>query len=221
MQLPLESSVENPNQSPSKKPQEETGVSVVVLKRRSGQRKWCSEHAEVVRAWKARAYLKSKAKGETPEHRAKRLAYKNKWNTQNRHKQRAYETKKRREDHNYVFMRRLRARQQCAFESQRLKKSSKTMVILGCTIDEAKAHISSQFKPGMSWDNRESFCIDHVVPIAVFDLRDAEEVALAFNWRNLQPLTHHENHIKYTTLPDPLPAWLPPHIAQRIKSRLP
>lgn len=212
--------VENPNPQPSNQHQEKTVVSEAVLKRRAAQRKWCKENPDKVKAHRARKWLKLKAKAETPEHRAKRLAYRRKWNSENRHKQRAYESKKRREDHQYVLMRRLRARQQCAFERQKIRKWSKTAILLGCTIEHAKAHIESQFSPGMSWSNRKSFVIDHHVPVAVFDLSNHEESCVAFCWKNLRPITQHENSVKHDKVPHPLPEWIPIHIANRITFRI-
>ena len=39
--------------------------------------------------------------------------------------------------------------------------------------------------PEMNWSNIE---IDHVKPICIFIICDVEEIKLAFNWKNTQPL---------------------------------
>ena len=219
-QLLSENSVENRNLQPSNQLHEKTAVSEAVLKRRAYQRNWCRNNQEKVKAHRARKYLKSKSKKETPERRSKRLAYRNKWNSENRHKSRIYDAKKRKSDPQYMLMRRIRSRQLCAFSRKKLRKSSKTRILLECTIAEAKSHIESMFSCGMSWENRKSFVIDHHVPIAVFDLTNSEELLLAFCWRNLRPITQHENNVKADKVPSPLPDWLPPHIAQRILLRV-
>lgn len=106
-----------------------------------------------------------------------------------------------------------------AFRRNWIEKPARTEALIGCTITEAKSHIEGQFVNGMSWQNRRSFVIDHLVPVAAFDLRDTEEVRWAFNWRNLRPITQHENAVKSDTLPSPLPDWLPAHISEKITER--
>lgn len=130
-----------------------------------------------------------------------------------------YTRKRRRNDPNFALLGRLRATMNRAFRRNWIKKPARTESLLGCTISQAKAHIESQFVNGMDWKNRRSFVIDHFVPAAAFDVRDAEQAYWAFNWRNLRPITPHENAVKSDKLPNPLPSWLPPHIAARILSR--
>lgn len=70
---------------------------------------------------------------------------------------------------------------------------------LGCSIEELRKHLEAQFKPGMTWDNygrkkgQRCWEIDHIVPLASFDLSDREQLLRAVNWRNLQPLWTDEN----------------------------
>lgn len=72
-------------------------------------------------------------------------------------------------------------------------KSKKTMELLGCSFEFLKEHIESRFKDGMSWENRSSFHIDHIRPLASFDLTDPEQQKIACHWSNLQPLYPIEN----------------------------
>jgi len=67
-------------------------------------------------------------------------------------------------------------------------KSASTMKLLGCSIEFLKQHLEKQFKPGMSWENRSSFHVDHIRPCASFDLIKPEEQRKCFNYTNLQPL---------------------------------
>jgi hypothetical protein len=67
-------------------------------------------------------------------------------------------------------------------------KSAKTNELLGCTFEELKEHIQRQFVDGMSWDNMGEWHIDHIVPLAAFDLTKEENQKLAFHYTNLQPL---------------------------------
>lgn len=59
---------------------------------------------------------------------------------------------------------------------------------LGCSIDEFRAHIEAQFLPGMSWDNWGKWHIDHVLPLAWFDLTDRVQFLTAAHYTNMQPL---------------------------------
>lgn len=127
--------------------------------------------------------------------------------------------KRRRENVQFALADSLRATMNRAFRRNWIKKPHRTEALLGCSFSDAKRHIESQFVNGMSWQNRRSFVVDHIIPVVAFDLRDPEEVRWAFNWRNLQPITFHDNAVKSDSLPNPLPSWLPAHIAERINSR--
>ena len=71
---------------------------------------------------------------------------------------------------------------------------------LGCSIEELRAHLESKFQPRMTWENRGhgfgKWNIDHIVPLAAFDLTNRQHVLLACNYLNLQPLWHEENMSK-------------------------
>jgi hypothetical protein len=65
-------------------------------------------------------------------------------------------------------------------------KKSKTYEILGCTFEEFKLHIESQFTEGMSWDNRNKWHLDHIIPIS--SAKTEEEVIKLNHYTNFQPL---------------------------------
>lgn len=89
-------------------------------------------------------------------------------------------------------------------------KSENTMSLIGCSIEEFKFHIESQFEDGMSWDNygrlnktksKKYWEIDHIIPCASFDLSVPEEQVKCFNYRNTQPLWREDNIRKSDKLP--------------------
>ena len=80
----------------------------------------------------------------------------------------------------------------------KLRKSSRTFELLGCDIGKLIIHLERQFKPGMNWDNRGEWHIDHIKPIASFDLSRINQQKLAFHYSNLQPLWAFENWSKAT-----------------------
>lgn len=76
------------------------------------------------------------------------------------------------------------------------KKVTKTYEALGYTEKELIAHIEKQFKPGMSWEDRESFHIDHIKPVAAFVREGIFDPKIINALSNLQPLYPDENRKK-------------------------
>jgi hypothetical protein len=66
---------------------------------------------------------------------------------------------------------------------------------LGCSIKELRAHLEARFQPGMSWENWSptGWHIDHIRPLASFDLTQRDQLLLACHYTNLQPLWAPEN----------------------------
>lgn len=82
----------------------------------------------------------------------------------------------------------------------RAKKGVKwclTSELSGCTIVELRQHIEKQFLPGMNWGNHGNghgkWNIDHIVPLAKFDMTKKEEQLKAFHYSNLRPLWFMDN----------------------------
>jgi len=73
---------------------------------------------------------------------------------------------------------------------------------LGCSIDELKVYLESKFQNGMTWNNYGKWHIDHIMPLASFDLTDYEQVKQACNYKNLQPLWAEDNLKKGAKLPN-------------------
>lgn len=76
------------------------------------------------------------------------------------------------------------------------------MDLLDASIDEARGHLESLFKPGMTWANHKTdgWHIDHIVPCSSFDLTDPIQQKKCFHYTNLQPLWHYENMDKHTKI---------------------
>jgi hypothetical protein len=80
------------------------------------------------------------------------------------------------------------------------KKNSKTATILGCTFEEFKQYIESQFEPWMNWDNQgnnivtepnTTWDLDHIIPIS--NATTLEEVIKLNHYTNFQPLCSYNN----------------------------
>ena len=91
---------------------------------------------------------------------------------------------------------RVRSRTRNAIVRRRAYKTNTTSAFLGCTPAELKAHLESLFLPGMTWENRARWHIDHIRPCASFDLTDPEQQRCCFHFTNLQPLWARDNLTK-------------------------
>jgi hypothetical protein len=85
-------------------------------------------------------------------------------------------------------------------------KAGSAVADLGCSIAYFKNYIASLFCDGMSWDNYGEWHLDHVRPLASFDLSKREEFLQAAHHTNYQPLWALDNCRKNARL-DWRPAW--------------
>lgn len=110
---------------------------------------------------------------------------------QRRMSQLKYERSRRKNDPTFKVKQNLRTRLRKAL--QRGTKTGSAVRDLGCSIDELKTHLESQFQEGMSWENYGEWHIDHIKPLAKFDLTDREQFLQACHYTNLQPLWADDN----------------------------
>ena len=87
--------------------------------------------------------------------------------------------------------RRARSRIQKAFLRGGFSKKSKTHEMLGCSWGEFFIHIEKQFEKGMSWNNKEKWHIDHIIPLA--SAKTEKEMISLMHFSNLRPLWANEN----------------------------
>lgn len=99
-------------------------------------------------------------------------------------------------DPNYAISKRLRASLTQALRLGNATKRGSLLSLIGCSIAELKAHLERQFKPGMSWEARADWHIDHIRPCCSFDLTQEEQQRQCFHHSNLQPLWGVENQSK-------------------------
>lgn len=98
-------------------------------------------------------------------------------------------------DINFKLKKNLRSRLNDVLKN---KKSGSAVKDLGCTLDELKLHIESQWQKGMNWNNHspKGWHIDHIIPLSSFDLTDRQQFLKACHYTNLQPLWWEENLTK-------------------------
>lgn len=84
------------------------------------------------------------------------------------------------------------------------RKAGSAVRDLGCSIAYLKSHLEQQFTRGMSWNNwGPVWHIDHIKPLARFDLTKPEQVQMACHYTNLRPLLSKENISKSAKIIEP------------------
>ena len=128
-----------------------------------------------------------------PEYKARQKAYQQ--TTESKAYQRAYQqTPKGKLRCN------LRARLYIAINGN--YKAGSAVRDLGCSIDELKLYLENKFRPDMTWNNwaHDGWHIDHIKPLASFDLTNRDQFLEACHYTNLQPLWAEENFSKGASL---------------------
>lgn len=86
------------------------------------------------------------------------------------------------------------------------RKSGRSMRLLGCSPEEFKRHIESQWTEGMSWENhgggKECWSLDHIVCCALFDPSQESHQHACMHYTNIRPMWHVDNVRKNDRLPD-------------------
>jgi hypothetical protein len=109
-------------------------------------------------------------------------------NKQNRNKKNKI---KRRENPYYALKEALKVR---IFDVLKSSKKESTSKLIGCSSEELKRWIETNFNENISWDNYGTeWHLDHVIPIAFFDLIKEDERYICFNWSNIRPLEKKAN----------------------------
>jgi hypothetical protein len=102
-----------------------------------------------------------------------------------------YHKKKLSVDSLYRLKCKIRSMVLSAFRKNGFTKKSKTQLILGCSFEELKIHIESQFNRGMNWDNHGEWHIDHIMPLSM--AKNEDEIIRLNHYKNLRPLWAKDN----------------------------
>jgi len=166
------------------------------------EKRLASRRAEYKRnAVKYNTYDKKRYK-ENPERKERNLA----WKEANREYHNAasvqYTLNRLKTDPAYRLQYVCRRRLLSALKAQGARKCGKLVDLVGCTPQELRDWLESQFAPGMSWDNHgvHGWHVDHIRPCASFDLTDPAQQRECFHYTNLQPLWAKENRAKWDRL---------------------
>lgn len=108
----------------------------------------------------------------------------------------AYHVARAKTDPDFKLAKMLRNRYKAVLKDGRLDESSLT--ILGCSIGCFKSWLQYRFASDMTFENHgKVWALDHVVPIAKFELTaNEDEIRKCFHWSNFQPLHAKANQSK-------------------------
>lgn len=102
-----------------------------------------------------------------------------------------YCREKRKNDKLYSVSHRLRTRVGQIIKQKRFNKNNNLKNYLGCTLEEFIIYLESNFKDGMSWENKKEWHIDHIIPLS--SAKTEEEMYKLCHYTNLQPLWAKDN----------------------------
>jgi hypothetical protein len=137
--------------------------------------------------------LKKQQIARNPEYAASLRRSKKAWQDKNKGYTNEYNKKRKAIDP--VFKLRMYLRTRLYQTLKGLKKTS-ALNLLGCEIEDFKVYIANKFLKDMTWENYGEWELDHIKPLALFNLCDIEEQKKAFHFTNFQPLWKLDNRAK-------------------------
>jgi hypothetical protein len=196
-------------------------------KRREKRAKRTPEEKEIERA-RAKKYrdenpekIKDRRKKDYWSNRERYIERAREWVENNKDKRRdvvnAYH-ERHKDDPEYKILQALRTRLYNAVSLKKNIRSEKTKVLLGCSVENLKKHLETQFTNGMTWENfgNDGWHIDHIIPCAFFDLTKPSHQKVCFNYQNLQPLWAKDNLSKRDKIPLSIVVTISKHGYKRI-----
>lgn len=150
-------------------------------------KEWQKTHRENTRHASRKWHLKNKERENLRSRQFRKLNpnYANEWHKKNIAS-------------NIQFFLRYHLRNRLSIALRRKQKVGSAIDLLGCTIKKLRLYFESKFNDGMNWDNygRNGWHIDHIKPLALFNLTDEKQLAEACHYTNLQPLWAKDNYAK-------------------------
>ena len=145
-------------------------------------------------------------------HKEELRAYRKEWSATNLDRRAELQRVRYQTDLQFKLQLTLRTRLNKALGFQAARRTSSAVRSLGCTVPELKARIEALFWPGMTWENRGvgpgTWQLDHIRPLASFDLTDSEQQLSACHFTNLQPLWWEDNLKKSDTWDGDMTPWI-------------
>jgi hypothetical protein len=171
-------------------------------KRKEYEKQWRKDHAKEHREQRRKYHIKNanKEKQWRKDHADEKREHDKKYRKDNAEKIRQWRTQyqrhRRHSDPEYKLTDYLRIRFRKALNGN--WKAGSAVRDLGCSIHEFKKYLESKFQPGMTWgnNNRYGWHLDHIIPLAKFNLQNRDQLLIALNYTNYQPLWAKDNLTK-------------------------
>lgn len=170
-------------------------------KKRASDKAYYEANKEKIAAWSKSPAGRAVQQRSRKKNKDKLREKHREWREKNRQHLRAYKRARRQRHPHLRLINRIRCRTWGALKTASARKKSSTIELVGCTAFELAAWIESQFTDGMSWEKIGDIHIDHVIPLAKFDLSDPEQQQAAFHYTNLRPMWGLENKQKSDKVP--------------------
>lgn len=165
------------------------------------RRKWNDKHKDRKSGYDKK-YLSKPGVKEKVKQQAKQWKEKNKDYLKNYMKKYTpeYRKNKMKNDSLFKLTNNIRSAIYCSFYEKNFTKSKRTEEILGCSFEEFKQHLESQFEPWMNWDNRgghsiteqnKTWDIDHIVPLNT--AKTEEDIIKLNHYTNFKPVCSYYN----------------------------
>jgi hypothetical protein len=156
-----------------------------------------------------REKIRVKERDQTPEAKERRRIYSQ--SPEGKEVRRKRDRERRAQDLNYRLGKNIKGRVNMAIKlwgkaQQKLcKKGAHPIRDLGHSVSGFVGYIKDKFWPGMSWakwgNGPGKWNLDHIIPLAAFDLTDKEQCLRAFHYTNYQPLWWEDNNRKKAFVP--------------------
>jgi hypothetical protein len=85
----------------------------------------------------------------------------------------------------------LRNRLNNSLKVKKWQKNTHFSKYIGCSKEELKKHLESQFQEGMNWENQGKWHMDHIIPLS--SAKTEQELYKLCHYTNLQPLWAKDN----------------------------
>lgn len=155
-----------------------------------------SEYTTERRREKQKKYLSN------AENRKKSNEYSRVYRLQDKYKNKRNETRRNRMKNDVIYKLHRTISSLIRYSIKRISssKKSKTIDIIGCSFEDLKLHIESQFETWMNWDNHGKiefgkfnigWDIDHIIPVS--SAINEDEVIKLNHFTNLRPLCSYTN----------------------------
>ena len=134
--------------------------------------------------------IKQRVAAYRKNNRIKALEADRKYREKNKAKLNLYHKNRLKNDLNFKIAHNLRVRVNKAIRNN--QKTGSAVQDLGCSIDYLRQHLEAQFVLGTAWSNYgfglDKWNIDHINPLAGFDLSNRDHFLKSCHYTNLQPL---------------------------------